>query len=145
MNPPKHILTIKRSEWLRVHLNENLNQDQPGSRLLNYREIDNKAMRCCMGFDCSQIHKIDDIKLYAKMFPSYFDINHLINFKIFYRNLNGILERDNLESFLAMANDRSFRFAATSFEWVNRVSDEEQENIIKRLYSLVDYEVIFVD
>ncbi len=145
MNTPKHILTIKRSEWLRVHLDKNLNKDQPASRLLNYRGIDNKAMRCCMGFDCSQIHKINDIKLYEKMFPSYFDINHLISFKISYRNLDGILEYGNLESFLAMANDRSFRFTNTSFEWVNTVSDEEQENIITRLYSLVDYEVIFVD
>ncbi len=79
------------------------------------------------------------------MFPSYFDINHLISFKISYRNLDGILEYGNLESFLAMANDRSFRFTNTSFEWVNTVSDEEQENIIKRLYSLVNYEVTFVD
>ncbi len=140
-----HRLTIKRSKWLHRTLDQYIHDGTTNSKLLN-----EEGLRCCMGFDAHNVCKVSDAKLRNKCYPDEVGLNHLEIYidKFFY-----IFERTSLtppfyrtcnilSDLVGRVNDRT---GSGIFAWLNTVSDEEQENIIKRLYSLVNYKVTFVD
>ncbi len=129
----KH-LTIKRSEWLRYSL-----QDKKEGKFFPTSLLDEENKRCCMGFDAHYVCGIEDALCLEHSLPSEMEINHLADFKLYRKYFK---EFWDLESLLAAVNDRD---CYNDYEWVNTVSDEEQEKIITRLYSLVNYKVEFVD
>jgi hypothetical protein len=125
-------LIIKRSEWARTSYSE---RTVLGNGLYNSET----GKRCCMGFDCHFVHGISDYILSRNWMPHQIPLRHLQVQWLGRNRLNSW----PLETILATVNDRnSYK---TELEWVNDVSDEEQEKIIARLYTIVDYKVEFVD
>ncbi len=132
-------LQITRSKWGRKTFEQYLDGTDEVSHL-----FDNSEKMCCMGFDCSLIHHIPDYRLLNAGYPADIGLNHLeINIKNAFSSFKRTtFLSDMLSDLLARVNDRS---GVGNFTWVNKISDEEQEEIIIRLYSLVNYEVTFVD
>ncbi len=125
-------LTINRSSWARTTQSDILeNRSRANSLYSSYTE-----KSCCMGFDCRNIKHVSLLTLRNGGLPSGIGEYHLHNVPL---PFNGPY---NLEGYLAMINDRQGRGI---FSWVENIADKEQEEIIKRLYKLADYDVEFVD
>ena len=133
-------LTIKRSEWLRGTKKLGF---EPSSCLLN-----SDGKRCCMGFDAHYVCGVPDENMLKAKMPRHIGLNHLrMGIKTlipFAENPEaGIFNSMSLEEVLAEVNDRTLE--RMSCKWIEHVSDEEQEKILARLYSLVGYELNFVN
>lgn len=139
----KHLI-IKRSEWARKTKQMHDNGPIVKNSLLSPTNNE----RCCMGFDAHYVCGIPNNLLAHVGYPSDIGLNHLCSIptqefcSIPTKEFYSFRKVANLETFLGQTNDRNF---TDLYSWVNSVSDEEQEKIIARLYSLANYTVEFVD
>lgn len=125
-------LTIKRSKWLR--------RKNASTMVFDSRLLDSNGNMCCMGFDARYVCMTPNHIIEDRTYPEQVGLKHLdfvpkiIDTRNIYR----------LSRILSNVNDRTFG-NASDFYWVNTISDEEQEQVIARLYSLVGYKITFED